>query len=140
MMKSATKCFILVTIIICLLSQAIYAQHHKQQHRKDKIFLLVLDGIPHNYEQISRNLPNFAKLAQGGVRAKRMIPVFPTNTFPNMETLNTGLYAESHGIVNNHVFDESAKRFVNLNNVKESAELYKSEPVWSSNQKQRRGT
>ena len=141
MIIKSSRHFTVFVLTISLLSEVIYAKPHarKKHVRKDKVFLLVLDGIVHNYDELSCNLPNFAKFARRGVRAKRMIPVFPTNTFPNMETLNTGLYVESHGIVNNHVFDESAKRFVNLNNVKESAALYKSEPIWSANQKQGRG-
>lgn len=131
------KCLVMVMTITIIFS--VNAKPWKKRWNKPKggkVFQLVLDGVVHNYDQLSDNLPNFAKLARSGVKAKRMVPVFPTNTFPNMETLNTGLYAESHGIINNHIFDESTNRFVDLNNVKEGAKFYTSEPVWLTNQKQ----
>jgi len=35
-----------------------------------------------------------------------MLPSFPSKTFPNHFTIVTGLYPESHGIVDNHFYDE----------------------------------
>jgi hypothetical protein len=33
---------------------------------------------------------------------QNMQPIFPSETFPNHYTLATGLYAESHGILNKY--------------------------------------
>lgn len=35
-----------------------------------------------------------------------MKSVFPTMTYPNHMSISTGLYAESHGILNNRMYDE----------------------------------
>ncbi|WP_420454649.1 ectonucleotide pyrophosphatase/phosphodiesterase [Rubrivirga sp.] len=43
----------------------------------------------------------------GGVRAERLVPVFPSKTFPNHYSLVTGLHPESHGIVGNTMRDPS---------------------------------
>uniref|UniRef100_A0A8C7LJT6 Ectonucleotide pyrophosphatase/phosphodiesterase 2 n=1 Tax=Oncorhynchus kisutch TaxID=8019 RepID=A0A8C7LJT6_ONCKI len=40
-----------------------------------------------------------------GTHAPYMRPVYPTKTFPNLYTLATGLYPESHGIVGNSMHD-----------------------------------
>lgn len=44
-------------------------------------------------------------LANEGIEAAYMVPIFPSKTFPNHYTLVTGLYAESHGIVSNTFYD-----------------------------------
>lgn len=105
-----------------------------------KVFVLVLDGFIHDYEKYTENMPNFAKLASIGVKAERMIPPFPTFTWPCMTTLNTGLYPESHGIINNG--------FINISNgnvfsytgdpsdLEGNAKFFKHEPLWLTNQRQ----
>ena len=49
-----------------------------------------------------RTLP---ALARGGAAAERLIPVLPTNTFPNHVTLVTGVAPATHGMVNNVFLD-----------------------------------
>jgi predicted AlkP superfamily pyrophosphatase or phosphodiesterase len=64
------------------------------------LILISIDGFRWDY--LSRGVsPNLAALAAGGVRAERMIPSYPSVTFPNHYTLVTGLYPDHHGIVNN---------------------------------------
>ncbi|KAG9478647.1 hypothetical protein GDO78_012350 [Eleutherodactylus coqui] len=50
-------------------------------------------------------LPNIYKLRTCGTHSPYMRPVYPTKTFPNLYTLATGLYPESHGIVGNSMYD-----------------------------------
>ena len=106
---------------------------------KDKVFLLVFDGFVHDFEKLSSKMPNFAKLAKQGVKGKGLIPPFPSSTWPCMVTLTTGLYPESHGIINNNFFDKEGTYFSwtgdpsNANNTK----FFSQEPVWLSNQKQK---
>ena len=53
------------------------------------LLLLLLDGV--RWDQItSPDLPGFARLIAGGVRAEHMEPVFPTNAFPNYFSIATG--------------------------------------------------
>ena len=105
-----------------------------------KVFLLVLDGFVHDYEKFSTSLPNFAKLAAEGVKADRMIPPFPTSTWPSMTTLNTGLYPESHGIINNAFYDLKTNRNFSYHgdpaNFQMNGRYFTHEPLWLSNQKQ----
>ena len=105
-----------------------------------KVFLLVLDGFVHDYEKYTKNMPNFAKLASNGVKAERMIPPFPTMTWPCMTTLNTGLYPESHGIINNIFRDiDTGKVFSYKDDPSDyegNGKFFTQEPIWLTNQKQ----
>ena len=76
----------------------------------NKLVLISLDGFRWDY--LDRNLPleNLRNLASGGIRAKWMVNQFQTKTFPNHWTLVTGLYEESHGLVDKYFFDEKLNK------------------------------
>src|SRR5262245_12206339 len=63
------------------------------------VILISLDGT--SPEVGLRELAVLREVAKRGALAKRLVPVFPTNTFPNHVTLVTGVYPERHGIVDN---------------------------------------
>ena len=104
-----------------------------------KVFLLVLDGFIYDYYKYT-DLPNINQLVQSGVRAERLIPSFPSNTWPAMTTLNTGLYTESHGIVNNIFKDEELNKTFHLTDdpkdYENNGRFFTQEPLWLTNQKQ----
>ncbi len=54
--------------------------------------------------------PNIDPLASQGSTVPYMIPAFPTKTFPNHMSIATGLYTESHGIVDNIVYDSQYRK------------------------------
>ncbi|XP_033126231.1 ectonucleotide pyrophosphatase/phosphodiesterase family member 7-like [Anneissia japonica] len=72
-------------------------------HAKDKILLVLSDGM--RWDLFGEDLPTFNYIAEMGVKAEYLIPVFPTMSLPNMYTIATGLYAESHGAIHNLAFD-----------------------------------
>ena len=68
------------------------------------LIVVSFDGFRWDY--LDRGLtPNLSRLAAAGVRARALVPSFPTKTFPNHYTLVTGLRPEHHGIVDNTVKD-----------------------------------
>jgi len=67
------------------------------------VVLISLDGTPP--EAGLRGLPTLAGFARRGAWALRLVPVFPTNTFPNHVTLVTGVHPDRHGIVDNAFLD-----------------------------------
>ena len=82
--------------------------------------------------------PNFDALARNGVKAERMIPCFPTKTFPNHYTLATGLYPDHHGIINNSFYATDLESFTGLETgtwlrIRDS---YFGEPIWVTAEKQ----
>lgn len=70
------------------------------------LILISLDGFRWDYgEKYAAEAATLRTLRREGVAARGLIPVFPSNTFPNHYTLVTGLYPAQHGIINNEFFD-----------------------------------
>ena len=70
------------------------------------VILISIDGFRADY--LDRGFtPTLKALADGGARAERMTPSFPSLTFPNHYTLVTGLAPDHHGIVSN-TFEDPA--------------------------------
>uniref|UniRef100_A0AAZ3P134 SMB domain-containing protein n=1 Tax=Oncorhynchus tshawytscha TaxID=74940 RepID=A0AAZ3P134_ONCTS len=70
------------------------------------LIMVSVDGFRASYmKRGSTVIPNIEKLRACGTHAPYMRPVYPTKTFPNLYTLATGLYPESHGIVGNSMHD-----------------------------------
>ncbi|WP_412727582.1 ectonucleotide pyrophosphatase/phosphodiesterase [Alteromonas sp. D210916BOD_24] len=70
------------------------------------VVLISLDGFRHDYIE-RHNAKHLNRIAQEGVRASSMTPVYPANTFPNHLSLMTGLLPVHHGIVNNRFYDKT---------------------------------
>ncbi len=98
------------------------------------LILVSLDGFRWDY--LSRGLsPNLAALAASGVRAERMIPSFPSVTFPNHYTLVTGLYPDHHGVVNN-TFEDPHMPGVFKMQSKEEGWWNEATPLWTTAERQ----
>ncbi|XP_028404712.1 venom phosphodiesterase 2-like [Dendronephthya gigantea] len=92
------------------------------------IILISADGFRPDY--LTRGLtPNIMKLAKSGVRAKFLLPQFPTKTFPNHFTTVTGLYPESHGIVFNSFYDPVLRKRFSIRFSRNPA-FWSGEPIW----------
>lgn len=60
----------------------------------NKLLFFLVDGFRWDYFELPGvRLNGFARLFREGTRAEWMIPDFPTNSFPNYKTLETGTYA-----------------------------------------------
>ncbi|MEM1125677.1 MAG: ectonucleotide pyrophosphatase/phosphodiesterase [Bacteroidota bacterium] len=71
------------------------------------LILISIDGFRYDYlEHLDVEAPTLRRLAAEGVQAERLIPVFPSKTFPNHYSLVTGLHPEEHGIVANTMRDD----------------------------------
>ena len=98
------------------------------------LILISIDGFRADY--LDRGVtPNIRALADGGVRAERMLPSFPSVTFPNHYTLVTGLYPDHHGIVNNRFFDAAMPEAFRMS-AKEPVWWNGAAPVWVSAEQQ----
>uniref|UniRef100_A0A4W6EV38 Ectonucleotide pyrophosphatase/phosphodiesterase 2 n=1 Tax=Lates calcarifer TaxID=8187 RepID=A0A4W6EV38_LATCA len=70
------------------------------------LIMLSVDGFRASYVKRGNTvIPNIDKLRTCGTHAPYMRPVYPSKTFPNLYSLATGLYPESHGIVGNSMYD-----------------------------------
>ena len=94
--------------------------------RAPLVILISLDGT-RPADLNPGDLPVLMGLADRGLRAQRLLPVLPTNTFPNHVTLVTGVEPERHGIVNN-VFIDPERGFFEKDDIPSWIQV---EPLWS---------
>uniref|UniRef100_A0A8C2J035 Ectonucleotide pyrophosphatase/phosphodiesterase 1 n=1 Tax=Cyprinus carpio TaxID=7962 RepID=A0A8C2J035_CYPCA len=99
---------------------------------KPPLLLVSLDGFRAGYmEAYSSLLPVINKLRKCGTSTPFMRPAYPTKTFPNHYTIVTGLYPESHGIVDNKMYDVTRNASFSLKaDEKFNPAWYQGEPVW----------
>lgn len=105
------------------------------------LVLVSLDGFRWDYcEQYAAEAPTLRALRREGVAARGLIPVFPSNTFPNHYTLVTGLFPANHGIVNNDFFDPERGMFFHYfqPTAARDSHWWRGEPIWVTAIKQGR--
>ncbi|XP_012579154.1 PREDICTED: ectonucleotide pyrophosphatase/phosphodiesterase family member 1 [Condylura cristata] len=101
-------------------------------YEKPPTLLFSLDGFRAEYLHTWGGLlPVISKLKNCGTYAKNMRPVYPTKTFPNHYSIVTGLYPESHGIIDNKMYDPIMNASFTLKSKEKfNPEWYKGEPIW----------
>jgi predicted AlkP superfamily pyrophosphatase or phosphodiesterase len=102
---------------------------------KPTVILVSLDGFRYDYFE-KFNPPTLNRLARKGVRARWMIPAFPTKTFPNHYTVATGLYPENHGITENNIFDFGTVFTLSKREEVQNGRWWLGEPIWVTAEKQ----
>ena len=121
----------LALLIAALAVMATLAGPHAQT-RDPIVILISFDGWRWDYTDRG-NVPNLKALAARGVRAKELIPSFPSLTFPNHYTIVTGLYPGHHGIVSNTMATPSMPRkFSMSSNEVRNSTWWGGEPVWAT--------
>jgi predicted AlkP superfamily pyrophosphatase or phosphodiesterase len=132
--------------LLCLLSQVAGNASHADgrgfpqgsgginaSHQMDKpyVVLVSIDGFRWDYPDIYTT-PALDRIAGDGVRAERMIPVFPTLTFPNHYSIATGMYPARHGLVANAFPDRGMGSWYALGDraAVEDGRYYNGEPAW----------
>ncbi|XP_067337389.1 ectonucleotide pyrophosphatase/phosphodiesterase family member 1 isoform X2 [Channa argus] len=103
------------------------------------LILVSMDGFRAVYlKDHSSHLPVINKLRSNGATTPYMRPVYPTKTFPNHYTIVTGLYPESHGIVDNKMYDVTRNAFFSLKTEEKfNPAWYQGEPVWVTAMRQK---
>ena len=102
------------------------------------VILISVDGLGADYLS-PEDTPNILALADQGVRAKYLEPVFPSKTFPNHYSMITGLYPANHGIINNSMYDPELGTFrLSDREVLSKSQWWGGEPLWVTVEKQGR--
>ena len=98
---------------------------------KPYVVMVSLDGFRHDYLDLFPT-PNLRRLADRGVRARGLIPVFPVVTFPNHYSIATGMYPDAHGLVGNSFYDPARGESYSLSDrtTVEDGSWYGGEPIW----------
>ncbi|NXI68602.1 ENPP1 phosphodiesterase, partial [Anseranas semipalmata] len=99
---------------------------------KSPVLLFSLDGFRAEYLQTWGGLlPVISKLRKCGTYTSSMRPVYPSKTFPNHYSIVTGLYPESHGIIDNKMYDlKRNASFTLRSKEKFNPEWYQGQPIW----------
>ncbi|CAG6016118.1 unnamed protein product [Menidia menidia] len=102
------------------------------------LIILSVDGFRASYVKRGNTvIPNIDKLRTCGTHAPYMRPVYPSKTFPNLYSLATGLYPESHGIIGNSMFDPVFDAAFNLRGrEKLNHRWWGGQPIWITALKQ----
>ncbi|KAJ8026888.1 Bis(5'-adenosyl)-triphosphatase enpp4 [Holothuria leucospilota] len=133
---SQNKGFLLLYILAMNICYAALSTSKKMEPP----FLLIVGMDAFRWDFIDRaNTPNFDRIIEDGVRAKHVKNVFPTKSVPNWYTILSGLYPESHGLVNNNVYDPKIdpKQVLHVSANAQVTDLWKAlEPIWITNQRQ----
>lgn len=94
--------------------------------RPPTVVLISLDGT-RPADITETQLPGLVELGRRGLSAAGLVPVDPTNTFPNHVSLATGVRPEEHRLVNNVFIDPIRGRFS-----RDAPNTWiESEPIWS---------
>ena len=82
--------------------------------------------------------PHLQQLKREGASARALIPVYPSNTFPNHYSIATGLYPAHHGIINNEMYDPKLKSVFRHNRpaMSRDSHWWGGEPIWVTSIKQ----
>lgn len=104
---------------------------------KPYVVLVSIDGLKPEYLDEFK-LPQLARVANRGARARAMVPVFPTLTFPNHYSLVTGLRPARHGIVGNSFWDPKRNQKYSMyeNETVRDGTWYGGEPIWVTAERQ----
>ena len=127
-MKNVTR---ILLVLIFLWFQPGLAQE------KPYVILISLDGFRWDYG--SRGMtPNLQDMAENGVQAISLQPVFPSKTFPNHLSMITGMYPENHGIILNYFTDPFTGERYGLRNRRavQDARWYTGEALWQTAERQ----
>jgi len=112
-----------LAIIMMFLSLFAFSQHEStdttqivipnrynsvETQTKPYVIMISADGFRYDYAK-KYNAVNLLNFSGEGIRAKAMIPSYPSITFPNHWSLITGLYPSHHGLIDNYFYDYKRK-------------------------------
>ena len=95
------------------------------------VVMVSFDGF--RYDYVEKYAPkNIRKFIKKGAAATKMLPSFPSKTFPNHYTLVTGLYPVHHGLVDNTFYDPGRDTFYSIRqrDKVEDPYYYGGLPIW----------
>jgi len=85
-----------------------------------------MDGLRHDYPDKSES-GGFSLMTSKGVKAKSLIPVYQSTTFPTHVSMATGVYPDIHGIMHNSFYDKQKGSY----SYSPEANWIESKPIWA---------
>jgi predicted AlkP superfamily pyrophosphatase or phosphodiesterase len=135
-MKMPAGRFLLLPFLL-LLTWSTSCQRNESGKLDTYVVMVSFDGFRWDYTDLY-DTPNFDALAGNGVKAEKLIPSFPTKTFPNHYTLVTGLYPDHHGIINNAFYANDLGKMYRIGDreMVQNGKCYFGEPIWVTAERQ----
>ncbi len=113
-----------IFLFVVIVSGAVYGKT-----AKSTVILLSIDGFAYDY--LSKYQPkNLLAFAKSGARAK-LLPVYPSKTFPNHLSIITGVYPAKHGIIHNKFYHPKLGEKYSLGAGKNDSTWLTAQPFWS---------
>ncbi|XP_069014697.1 ectonucleotide pyrophosphatase/phosphodiesterase family member 5 [Embiotoca jacksoni] len=129
-----TSLICLWALLLPLVSLHRLNHHGRRDHsvkEQPKLLLVSFDGFRWDY--IDRvPTPSFRSIMDEGVKVEFVENAYITKTFPNHYSLVTGLYAETHGIVANEMYDPALNQSFSMetDSIYESRWWEEAVPLW----------
>lgn len=104
------------------------------------LILISLDGFRPDYLERGFS-PTLNRIARCGTTADFIYPVFPSKTFPNHISIVTGVNPETHGIIDNTMFDPTINKTFEARSPDFLNPMwYLKDPIWVTAEKQGKKT
>ncbi len=115
---------LVIFLLVVIVSGAVYGKT-----AKSTVILLSIDGFAYDY--LSKYQPkNIIDFAESGAKAK-LLPVYPSKTFPNHLSIITGVYPAKHGILHNKFYHPLLEKKYSLGAGKKNSAWLTAKPFWS---------
>ncbi|MGE5682550.1 MAG: ectonucleotide pyrophosphatase/phosphodiesterase [Bacillota bacterium] len=115
------KIFFCLTLIF-----AVFSDFHLLVAQQNKPYLILVSFDAFRWDYPQRGItPNLDFIKNNGVSALSLRPAFPSKTFPNHQSIITGMYPAHHGIIHNDFTDPFTKEKYKI-----SDSLAVSDPKW----------
>jgi len=123
-------------LLIALLSFSSFSAALESEALESKaleatVIVLSWDGMRHDFPDLDK-FPALQRLENEGVRAKSLIPVYPSSTFPTHVSMATGVNPNEHGIVDNTFYDQHKGHYAYSGD----ADWLEAEPIWITAERQ----
>ena len=124
---------LIAALMVCLGATA----HSFGAEKPQTVILISMDGFRWDYLDLV-DTPNLNRLAERGVRAEGLIPVYPSKTFPSHYSIVTGLYPGHHGIISNNLYDSEMDAEFHLHDrlAVQDPRWWGGEPIWVTAERQ----
>jgi len=96
---------------------------------KVPLVLLSIDGFAYDY-LASYQPPNIIDFAKSGASAK-LLPIYPSKTFPNHLSIMTGVYPKKHGIIHNKFYHPGLDQEYSLGSGRKNSAWLTAKPFWA---------
>ena len=122
----------IAVLIIAICAMAGFQSQSAPQNQPaiNPVILFSLDGFRFDYLE-KYHAPQLKALARHGVQAERMIPCYPSMTFPNHMCIATGMYPARHGLIHNQFYDRELDATYTMGKARGQPKWLLGTPLWT---------